>query len=368
MKIPFLSFEYTNNIIREEMAQAFRDVFESKWYIMGNCLTRFEQEYSLFNQVKHCVGVSNGLDALYLSLRALDVKAGDEVLIPSNTYIATAIAVSNAGAKPVMVEPRMDTYNIDPAEIEKAITPRTRAIMPVHLYGQCCEMGAIMDIAKKHSLHVVEDNAQAHGATYKNQLTGSFGDANATSFYPGKNLGALGDAGAVTTQDEKLAKRILMLRNYGSEKKYYNQEIGFNMRLDELQAAFLSVKLKYLMEWTADRQRIAARYTKELEGVGDLVLPAVAADCSHVYHLYVVRTEQRDRLQQHLTENEIGTMIHYPVPMHLQQAYHWLGYTKGSFPIAERIADTCLSLPIWPGLSDAEIDRIVESIRNFYKA
>ncbi|MCS6989731.1 MAG: DegT/DnrJ/EryC1/StrS family aminotransferase, partial [Chloroherpetonaceae bacterium] len=253
-KIPFLSFEAMNAQIRDEIHQAFERVFFSNWYILGREVANFEAEYAKWNQVRFCVGVASGLDALHLSLRALGIGKGDEVIVPSNTYIATVLAVSFVGATPVFVEPRLDTYNIDPERIEEAITPRTKAIMPVHLYGQACEMDRIMDIAKKYGLYVVEDNAQAHGATYNGKLTGSFGIVNGTSFYPGKNLGALGDAGAITTDDEALYRKCQTLRNYGSQKKYYNEIIGYNSRLDELQAAFLSVKLKYLEKWTEERR------------------------------------------------------------------------------------------------------------------
>lgn len=366
MKVPFLSFEYTNDIIRDEMMKAFQSVFESRWYILGDALSRFEQEYAAFNQVRYSVGLSNGLDALHLALRSLGVGAGDEVLVPSNTYIASAIAVTNVGATPVLVEPRISSYNLNPELLEPAITPRTKAILPVHLYGQCCEMDAIMEVANKHSLKVVEDNAQAHGSSYRGRLSGTFGHINATSFYPGKNLGALGDAGAVTTNDEELAKRVIRLRNYGSEKKYYNQEVGFNMRLDELQAAFLSVKLKYLMEWTRQRQQIAQQYSQLLVGVGDLILPETIEAATHVYHLYVVRTGKRDQLVNHLNSNGIGTVIHYPVPIHLQDAYAQLHKKSGDFPIAEEIARTCVSLPIWPGMSEAHISQVVNAIKSFF--
>lgn len=363
MKVPFLSFESINNTIREEIRNAFEGVFESKWYVLGKKVESFEQTYAAYNKVSDCVGVSNGLDALFLSLKALGVGPGDEVIVPSNTYIATFLAVSYTGATPVPVEPRIDTYNINPDRIEAAITSRTKAIMPVHLYGQCCEMGAIMKIAEKHGLYVVEDNAQAQGASYNGKPAGSFGQINGTSFYPGKNLGALGDAGAVTTNDALLAQKVKVLRNYGSQKKYYNEVIGYNMRLDELQAAFLSVKLKYLEEWTRQRQEIACYYNEALKGVGDLVLPVTAAGCTHVYHLYVVRTSKRDALRQHLEANGIGTMIHYPVPPHLQEAYIDLGYAKGSFPVAEEIAETCLSLPIWPGMAVDHVAAIADAIK-----
>ncbi len=366
MNIPYLSFEYQNKIIKKEIIDSFESFFTSNWYILGNRVKDFEKEFAAYNQVGYCVGVSNGLDALHLSLKALNIGKGDEVIIPSNTYIATLLAASYVGATPVLVEPNINTYNIDPARIEAAITSRTKAIMPVHLYGQACEMDAIMNIAQKHGLYVIEDNAQSQGALYNGNKTGSFGHVNGTSFYPGKNLGALGDAGAVTTDDAELSRKVNMLRNYGSEKKYYNEEIGFNMRLDECQAGFLSVKLKYLDEWTKERQNIAAWYDEALRKIGDLALPTVANGATHVYHIYIVRTTQRDALQKYLGENGIGTLIHYPVPPHLQKAYQHLGFRKGDFPLAEEIADTCLSLPLWPGMKEEEIHFIAEKIKSYF--
>jgi dTDP-4-amino-4,6-dideoxygalactose transaminase len=367
MTIPFLSFDYTNNIIRSEMQAAFQEVFDSKWYILGNYTQQFEKEYASFNQIGHCVGVSNGLDALFLCLKVLGISEGDEVIVPSNTYIATLLAVSYVGAKPVLVEPNVDTMNIDPAKIEKAINAKTKAIMPVHLYGQCCEMKEIMSVAQQYNLFVIEDNAQSQGSSHKDQLAGSFGNINGTSFYPGKNLGALGDAGAVTTNDDSLAKRVMILRNYGSQKKYYNDVIGHNMRLDELQSALLSVKLRYLQEWTKERQQIAHWYDESLNGINKLILPVIADGATHVYHLYVVRTKLRNELQEYLHQKGIGTLIHYPIPPHLQQAYSHLGFKEGDFPIAEEIAKTCLSLPLWPGMKQEQVEFVCETIRSFFK-
>ncbi|MGN6617591.1 MAG: DegT/DnrJ/EryC1/StrS family aminotransferase [Ilyomonas sp.] len=367
MEIPFLSFREVNNKIRQEISESFQEFFDSEWYVLGEKVKQFEKEYAAFNGVASCVGVSNGLDALHIALKTLNIAAGDEVIVPSNTFIATALAISYVGAKPVFVEPDIRTCNIDPKKIEEAITPRTKAIMPVHLYGQACEMEVIASIAEKHNLFIVEDNAQAQGASYKGKLTGSWGDINGTSFYPGKNLGALGDAGAVTTNNIALADKARVLRNYGSEKKYYNEVVGFNMRLDECQAAFLSVKLKYLNECTMQRQEIAGWYVEALKDVPGLILPHTAENATHVYHLYVVRTPQRDALQKYLSANAIGTLIHYPVPPHLQKAYSNLNHKKGDFPIAEEIADTCLSLPMWPGMTRAMIDRIASTINKFFK-
>src|SRR5690606_14572011 len=346
MNIPFLSFNETNSQIKGEVLNAFESFFDSNWYVLGQRVNQFEQEYANYNQVSHCVGMSNGLDALHIALRTLGIGEGDEVIVPSNTYIASLLAISYVGAIPVLVEPEIVTYNLDPAKIEASISAQTKAIMPVHLYGQSCKMEAIMAIAQKHNLKVIEDNAQSQGASYKNRLTGSWGDINGTSFYPGKNLGALGDAGAVTTCNSELASKAALLRNYGSEKKYYNDVIGYNMRLDECQAAILSVKLKHLPEWTKQRQQIAGWYLEALNNVEGIILPVTAEYATHVYHQFVIRTPERDRLQSFLLDKGIGTMIHYPIPPHLQKAYNNLGFTKGDFPIAEEIADSCLSLPM----------------------
>lgn len=365
--IPFLNFDAMHNGIRTEILHTFQNIFDSNWFVNGEKLRQFEREYASFTGTKYAIGVSNGLDALCLALKSLNITKGDEVIVPSNTYIATVLAISFVGATPVLVEPEIDTYNISPNNIENAITSRTKAIMPVHLYGQACDMNRIMSIANKYNLFVVEDNAQAHGAEFNGKITGSFGNVSGTSFYPGKNLGALGDSGAITTNDAEIANRIALLRNYGSERKYYNEEKGFNMRLDEIQAGFLSVKLKYLKEWTNQRRDIASRYNEDLNNINDLTLPTVNKDASHVYHLYVIRTDQRDDLKFFLDNKGIETLIHYPIPPHLQRAYKDLGYKNGSFPIAENLAKTTLSLPIYPGLSESNIQRIIEEIRNFFR-
>ena len=341
-------------------------VYDSHWYILGEEVSAFEREYAAYNRVGEVVGVGNGLDALVLSLRVLGVGPSDEVIVPSNTYIATWLAVTQVGATPVPVEPDPATGNLDPELIAAAVTPRTRAIMPVHLYGQACRMTEIMAVAQAHGLWVVEDNAQAQGATFAGQLTGSFGQVNGTSFYPGKNLGALGDAGAVTTNDPALAQQVRTLRNYGSQQKYHNEIIGYNSRLDELQAAVLRTKLPHLPTWTAQRQQVAAWYDQHLVGISAVRRPVVATGATHVYHLYVVQVPQREALQQHLTAQGIGTMIHYPIPPHRQPAYADLGLTAGAFPIAEELAATCLSLPLWPGLTEAKVVTVTQAIRSFY--
>ena len=365
MNIPFLAFQPQHVPVREEIMAAVGRVYDSYWYVLGDEVKNFERAYSAFNHVPHTIGVANGLDALVLALRVLEIGPGDEVIVPSNTYIATWLAVTQVGATPVPVEPDLATSNLDPALIAAAITSRTRAIMPVHLYGQACRMTEIMAIARQYDLHVVEDNAQAQGATFDGQTTGSFGAVNGTSFYPGKNLGALGDAGAVTTTSAELDQKVRVLRNYGSQQKYYNEVVGYNSRLDELQAAVLGVKLQHLPGWTRQRQQVAAWYGQHLAGIDGLRLPTVADGATHVYHLYVVHTPRRDALQQHLTAQGIGTMIHYPVPPHRQQAYQTLGLEPGRFPIAETLAATCLSLPMWPGLTEAQVAAVAAAIRSF---
>ncbi len=346
--------------------EAFERFFDKSWYILGQEVKAFEAAYAAFNKTGYAVGVSNGLDALHIALRTLQIGPGDEVIVPSNTYIATLLAVSYVGATPVPAEPDLHTYNLSPAAVAAAITAKTKAIIPVHLYGQACNMTELMQLAQQHNLYVIEDNAQAHGASWNGQLTGSWGSVNATSFYPGKNLGALGDAGAITTNSEEWAQKAAVLRNYGSQKKYYNEEIGYNMRLDECQAAFLSVKLKYISEWTAQRRQIAAWYNEALQGVGDLILPYVHEKATHSYHLYVIRSQKRNLLQEHLTKQGIGTLIHYPVPPHLQEAYQNLGYKNGDFPVAEELADTSLSLPLWPGMTHAEVIHAADVIKSFF--
>jgi dTDP-4-amino-4,6-dideoxygalactose transaminase len=366
MNIPFVDFTPSNQEFREKALQAFEHVFDRGWYILGEQVQQFEQEYAQYHQVKHCIGVANGLDALHIALRINDIGKGDEVIVPSNTYIATVLASSFVGAKPIFVEPNLNTYNISPENIEKAITPNTKAIIPVHLYGQACEMDAIMQIAQKYNLYVVEDNAQAQGAMYNGVKTGAFGHVNATSFYPSKNLGALGDAGAITTNDDTFAYKCRVMRNYGSQKRYYNEVIGINSRLDEVQAALLRIKLEYLDKWNAERNDIAQIYLKELQNVGDIILPITANKATHIYHLFVVRTQYRDTLQEHLYKNGIQTVIHYPVPPHLQECYQHLGYQKGDFPVAEEIADTCISLPIFAGMRENQIQYVCDTVKKFF--
>lgn len=352
--------------VQLQLYNAFDEVLKSNWFVMGKKLFQFEQEYASFSKTKFSVGVANGLDALVLSLKALNIKEGDEVIVPSNTYIASWLAVSAVGATPIPVEPNISTYNINPSLIADKITNKTKVIMPVNLYGQACELDEILTIAKQYNLFVVEDNAQSQGAMCNNKITGSFGNINATSFYPGKNLGALGDAGGITTNDEQLFERVKVLRNYGSKEKYYNIEKGVNSRLDELQAALLSAKLPALVGWNNERNTIAKKYAEQLHNIGDVVLPQLANNCTSVYHLFVIRTTKRKELQEHLNKAGVGTIIHYPVPPHLQNAYKELNYKKGDFAIAETIAETALSLPIYPGLTDDEISYVCNCIKSFY--
>ncbi|MBN2503236.1 MAG: DegT/DnrJ/EryC1/StrS family aminotransferase [Anaerolineales bacterium] len=365
MSIPFLDMKSPYRELKEELDAAYQRVMESGWYILGEEVEAFEQEFARFVGVQYCVGVGNGLEALHLILRGYGIGPGDEVIVPSNTYIATWLAVSYSGALPVPVEPVESTYNLDPAKIEVAITERTRAILAVHLYGQTAEMDPIMDLAARHGLKVIEDAAQAHGAMYKNRRAGSLGDAAGWSFYPGKNLGAFGDAGAVTTNDAELARKVRSLRNYGSEVKYYNEVKGYNSRLDPLQAAFLKVKLGCLDEWNARRRTIAQRYLQGLAGTPGLVLPAVPGWAEPCWHLFVVRHPRRDGLREHLARAGIGTLIHYPVPPHLQKAYQELGFSEGAFPIAEIIHREALSLPMGPHLSLSDADQVMDAIHSF---
>jgi len=362
VKVPFLDFVNPYEELRAELDAAYFRFMRSAWYVLGQEVEAFEREFADYCGVKHCVGVGNGLEALHLTLRAYGIGANDEVIVPSNTYIATWLAVSYVGATPVPVEPDTKTFNLDPDRIEAAITRRTKAIMPVHLYGQPADMDPIMTIARKHKLKVIEDNAQAQGARYKGRRTGSLGDAAGNSFYPGKNLGAYGEAGAVTTNDKELADKIRILRNYGSQKKYYNEVKGYNSRLDELQAAFLRVKLNKLDEWNERRRKAAVFYLAELDGKPDLRLPFVPEWAEPIWHLFVVRHPKRDGLQQKLTKADIGTLIHYPVPPHLSGAYADGKWKRGDFPIAEELADTVLSLPMGPHLSKMQMDSVVGEI------
>lgn len=360
--IPFLDVGAGYQELREELDASYRRVMESGWYILGEEVELFEQEWAAYCGAKHCVGVGNGLEALHLVLRAWGIGPGDEVIVPSNTYIATWLAVSYAGATPVPVEPDPNTYNLDPAGIEAAVTPRTKAVLPVHLYGQPADMDPIVEVAHRHGLKVLEDAAQAHGARYKGRRTGSLGDAAGWSFYPGKNLGAFGDAGAVTTDDAELADRVRVLRNYGSRVKYHNEVRGFNSRLDPLQAALLRVKLRHLDEWNERRGRVAAAYLHALHDAATLVLPHVPAWAAPCWHLFVVRHPRRDELQRGLQAAGIGTLIHYPIPPHRSGAYREEASTIGHYPLADELAATVLSLPIGPHQQDGQTALVADTV------
>lgn len=349
---------------RDDLLAAAAAVIDSGWFILGEQVAGFEREFADYCDAPNAVGVANGLDAISLALRALEIGAGDEVIVPSNTYIATWLAVSHVGATPVGVEPDPATYNLDPAQVEAAITPETRAIIAVHLYGQPADLDPLRTIATRHGLALIEDAAQAHGARYKGQRIGGGDGAIVTwSFYPGKNLGALGDGGALTC-DAAMAARVARLRNYGSDRKYHHEVIGYNSRLDEMQAAFLRAKLPHLDAENDRRRAIAARYTAGLADTG-LVLPVVPNWAEPVWHLYVVRYPARDALAAHLAGEGIATMIHYPVPPHRQPAYAALDLPEGAFPISERLHREVLSLPIGPMLTDDEVDRVIDAIRRF---
>lgn len=369
--IPFLDLKSINSQYKDELIQAFTNVLDSGWYINGKEVENFEQEFATYCGAKHCIGVANGLDALILTIRAWKelgkLKEGDEVIVPSNTYIASILAISENKLKPVLVEPDLSTYNISPEKIEKAVTKNTKAILPVHLYGQLADMPKIMEIAKKHNLLVLEDSAQAHGASVDGIKAGAWGDASGFSFYPGKNLGALGDAGAITTNDEELAKVLCALRNYGSHEKYKNLYRGVNSRLDELQAALLRVKLRHLGKEVSERRKIADIYLREISN-DNIILPQIKEesalkDLSHVWHLFVIRTTERERLQKYLNENKVQTLIHYPIPPHKQVAYK--EWNDESYEVSEQIHSEILSLPISSTLEKNKVESVVSIINKF---
>lgn len=364
MKIPFVTFKPLEKKLDKELRAAFERVYENSWYIEGKEDEAFEKAFADYCTTDYCVGSGNGLDSLMLALKALGIQAGDEVIVPSNTYIATALAVTYTGATPVFVEPDIRTYNINPSLIEAAITEKTRAIMPVHLYGQPCDMDPIMEIAKKNNLFVVEDCAQAHGATYKGKRVGSFGDAAGFSFYPGKNLGALGDAGATTTNSKEVADKIRALGNYGSDYKYHHIYQGNNSRLDELQAAFLAAKLPSLDEVNVFRRSVAAKYLAGIKN-DKVILPYVNPDTEPVWHIFALRSKDRAALEKYLNDWGIGTNKHYPIPMHMQGCYADMGIKEGSLPIAEEISATELSIPMYYGMTDEEIQYVIDAINAF---
>ena len=364
MEIPFVTFENMHKEIKQEVLEKFKKIYEKGWFIQGEEVEKFESEFAEYCGVKYCVGTGNGLDALFLTLKAYGIGEGDEVIVPSNTFIATALAVSYTGAKPIFVEPRLEDYLIDENLIEEKINNRTKAIVAVHLYGQTAEMRKINEIAKRHNLFVLEDSAQAHGAKLYGEKAGSLGDAAGFSFYPGKNLGALDDAGAMVTNNKELADRVRALGNYGSDYKYHHIYKGNNSRLDEIQAGFLRIKLKYLDKWNENRRAIAKKY---LDGIANekLILPKINDSCEHVFHIFAVRCEERKRFEEYLKSKGIGTNKHYPIPIHMQRAYSDLGCNEGAYSIAEQISKTELSIPMYYGMSDNEVDYVIDVINSW---
>ena len=346
-----------------EFEQKAIEVLRSGWYIMGAELEKFEQEFATYVGSRYCVGLASGLDALWIAFRVLGIGTGDEVIVQGNTYIASVMGITINGATPIFVEPD-EYYNIDVSKIEEKITERTKAILVVHLYGQASNMRSIMEIANKHHLRVVEDCAQSHGAFFESRTTGTFGDIGCFSFYPSKNLGAFGDAGAITTDNEELAKKIRVFRNYGSEKRYYNQVVGANSRLDEIQAGLLRVRLSHMQEIEAEKKKTCLRYLQEIKN-DSILLPQIREGATHIWHQFVVRTNRRDELIDYLKEKQIGTIIHYPIPPHLSEAYAYLGYRKGSLPITEEYADTVLSIPLYNGMTQDEQTQVIEAINSF---
>lgn len=365
MNIPFATFKPMHDEVRSELDAAYEKVLDRSIYIQGEECRAFEEEFAAYCGTKYCVGVATGLDALYLILRAMGIGKGDEVIVPANTFIATALAVTYAGAEPVLVEPDIRTYNIAPELIEEKITKRTKAIIAVHLQGRTADMDVVNEIARKHGIKVIEDAAQAHGARYKGKRAGSLADAAGFSFYPGKNLGALGDGGCVTTDDKILADRIRALGNYGSDYKYHHIYQGTNSRLDELQAAFLRVKLPHLDKWNEDRRGTARKY---LEGISNPLItlpPASNTEYEHIYHVFAIRCRQRDELELYLKKKGIETVKHYPIPIHMQKAYESLSYRDGDLPIAEDISGTILSLPMYYGMTEQEVTYVIDAVNAF---
>lgn len=366
--IPYNDLCPIHNQIRTELDDAYRRVMDSGWFIMGNELVQFEQEFAAYCGTKYCIGVGNGLDALHIILRAYGIGAGDEVIVPANTFIATALAVSYAGAMPVFCDCDENTYNMNPALVEDKITSCTKAVIAVHLYGRVADMHSLREIADRYGLKLIEDAAQAHGALLDGRRAGSLGDAAGFSFYPGKNLGALGDGGAITTDDKELAERIYTLRNYGSCEKYHHELRGFNSRLDELQAAFLRVKLGHLEEWNAERRQIADYYLRTLDG-DHMELPLMKAACvlSNVWHIFPVMVKDKKAVQDYLSRHGIQTLNHYPIPVPFQGAYGDLEYQKGTFPHAERFAKQEISLPLWTGMSQEEMEQVVMRVNEIVR-
>ncbi|PYU89928.1 MAG: erythromycin biosynthesis sensory transduction protein eryC1 [Acidobacteria bacterium] len=367
MNVPFVDLRAQYRSIRNEVLANIQQVLEKCNFVLGEEVRQFEEEFAAYCGVRFAIGVANGTDAIHLAVRAAGIGPGDECLIPANTFIATALGVSYAGARPVPVDADARTFLMDLGKLENALTPKTKAVIPVHLYGRIMDMEPLLELARKHNLVVIEDAAQAHGAAIRDRKAGSFGTLSCFSFYPGKNLGAYGDAGLVATNDPDLKARVEALRNYGSPQKYHHPIIGFNSRLDTLQAAVLRAKLPHIDAYNAARYESAVKYDRMLEGIGDLVLPQIPARRSHIFHLYVIRTKRRDALQQYLGREEVGTLIHYPKPIHLHGAYEHLGYKEGAFPAAEQLSKEVLSLPMFPEITDEQLGFVAEKIREFFK-
>lgn len=364
MKVPFMDLSRIHNELREDLNKAMANVIERNAYILGEEVEEFENNFAEFHNKNYGIGVDSGTSALELSLKALNIGRDDEVILPANTFIATASAVVFSNAKPVLVDCD-DNYNINPEKIEEAITEKTKAIIPVHLYGQACDMDSIIEIARKYNLKIIEDACQAHGALYKEKRV-PIGDIGCFSFYPAKNLGGMGDAGMILTDNKELADSLKMLRNYGQSKKYCHDFFGYNRRLDAIQAAVLNVKLKYLENWNKQRRETALLYKELLKDLPKIILPYEKSDRKHVYHLYVIRAENRDKLQEYLKNNNIDTGLHYPIPIHLQKSYQYLGYREGDFPLTEKFSKEILSLPIFPGMTEEEVRYVCSMIREFY--
>lgn len=366
ISVPFCSMKYAHDQIKSEADKAIESVYKRGQFILGTELEQFEKEYAAYAGTRYCVGVASGLDALYLALDLVGIGSGDEVIVPAHTYIASWLAITRTGAKIVPVDVDATSLLISPNLVREAISKHTKAIMPVHLYGAPCDMTQLMEMAQQRNLHIIEDNAQAHGATWQNKMTGTFGSCNATSFYPTKNLGALGDGGAITTDNREFAQHAMSLRNYGSTDRFTNPVKGINSRLDEIQAAVLRVKLKYLDHWNNSRRLIAKFYYDQLKDVGDIILPSVHKESTSVFHLFVIRTQHREQLRSYLFKKGIATTVHYPIPPHLQGAYKDLNFRKGSFPVSEKLAESVLSLPMWPGLEDEQLNWVAEQVKKFY--
>lgn len=368
MKIPFLDLKKQYESIKDEIDPAIQNVINNTAFILGKPVTDFETEFAKAHDVKHCIGVSSGTDGNHLALWSLGLKSGDEVIIPANTFIATAWGATLCGATPVFADCEPESYNIDPVKVEEKITPKTKAIVAVHLYGQPADLDPLKEIAAKHNITLIEDAAQSHLAEYKGKRIGGIGTSASFSFYPGKNLGAFGESGAVTTNDDDIALKVRMYRDHGSVKKYYHETFGHNYRMEGIQGAVLGVKLKHLNDWTDSRRSAAKKYKEQLSEVKEVLLPAEMPYAKHVYHLFIIQVPERDKLMNYLNENGVSTGLHYPVPLHLQKCFEQLGYKKGDFPNTEKLADNCLSLPMFPELNDDQIGYISDKIKSFYKS